>query len=128
MCYYHPKIYFEHMLYIQHIVTALGPNICSSVYIKYVRSPWFEQLESLYFVYYAWAGFSGVEAWEDKLLVYYCSHAIQKTWYLYIVHMQLVSILCSFLSNSTSTCMQLSSFQLSCTTDTHGLRCMYFIT
>ena len=55
-------------------------------YIKYVQCAWFEQFGCLYFVYFAWAGFSGGEALEDKLYKCYCSHAIQQVmWYVHIL-------------------------------------------
>ena len=59
------------------------------VYIKYVCYSWwlavFEWFRYLYFAYYAWVGFSGGKAWEDKLHVcYYCLHTIQYiTWYVH---------------------------------------------
>ena len=63
------------------IMASLGSDTCCCVCIKYVHCPWwptvFERFGHLHFVYCACAGFSGGEAWEDKLHACYCSHAIQ---------------------------------------------------
>ena len=76
------------------------PILCCCGYIKYKHRPWFEWFGRLYFAHYAWAGFGGGEAWEDKLHTCYCSHAIQHvTWYVHIACMLLTSISQNFLSD-----------------------------
>ena len=75
--------YSEHVLRTHSplkISTSTGTPICSFVCICY---PWFEWLRQLYFMYYAWAGFSGGKEQEDKLYACYCSRAIHHvTWYV----------------------------------------------
>ena len=60
--------------------TSAGTPICSCVC---THGQWFEWLRHLYFMYCAWAGFSGGKEQEDKLHACYCLCAIQHvTWYV----------------------------------------------
>ena len=75
------------------------PILCCCGYIKYKHRPWFEWFGRLYFAHYAWAGFGGGEAWEDKLRTYvllltcYTARDVIRAYCLYATHKYLTKFL-----------------------------------